>query len=326
MAEILEVLDVKKYFKTRMGVVKAVDGVSFSVEEGETFGLVGESGSGKTTIANMVVGVYRPTSGDIKYKGESIAKLISERPKWLKKEIQMVFQNPASSLNPRRTVKQILELPILIHRPGEPVKRILEELMDKVDLPTDFLDRYPEELGGGEKQLVAIARALAAEPSFIVLDEPTSSLDVSIQGKIINVLMKLKRELGVTYLFITHNLSLMSNVADRVAIMYLGKIKEIARAEEFFRNPLHPYTNLLLSSIPVMTDEEEKLKPPKTLNVGELAGALNIPKGCSFHPRCPYAQEVCKSVDPPLTEVSQGHYTACHFTSVFLTNKLKSVQ
>ncbi len=311
MAELLEVVNVKKYFKTNRGIIKAVDGVDFTIEEGKIFGLVGESGSGKTTIGNLIIGIYEPTSGEIRYKGERLP-IFGKRSKELKKNIQMVFQNPATSLNPRKTVKQILQLPISIHRPNAPTQRIIEELMDRVGLPFEFIDRYPSELGGGEKQLVAIARALATEPSFIILDEPTSALDVSIQGKIINVLMKLQRELGLTYLFITHNLSLMSNVADRVAIMYLGKFKEVAKTDEFFRNPMHPYTKLLLSSIPVITDEEEKLKPQKFPNIGEIAGALNIPKGCSFHPRCPFAMEICRSVEPPLIEIAKEHLCSCY--------------
>lgn len=317
--------NVKKYFKTKRGVIRAVDNVDFTIKEGEILGLVGESGSGKTTVGNMIMGIYPPTSGEIRYKGENLSKLASKRPKWLKKDIQIVFQNPASSLNPKRTVRQTLEVPISVHRPDAPMKRTIEELMERVDLPSDYIERYPEELGGGEKQLVAIARALATEPTFIVLDEPTSALDVSIQGKIINILMKLRRELGISYLFITHNLSLMSNVADRVAIMYLGKLKEVARSEEFFRNPMHPYTKMLLSSIPVMTDEEEKLKPQKMPNIGEISGALNIPKGCSFHPRCPLSMEICESVDPQLIEIVPGHSGSCHLYSPnsHLTNEAK---
>ncbi|MEM3191440.1 MAG: ABC transporter ATP-binding protein [Candidatus Micrarchaeaceae archaeon] len=315
MLPILEVMNLKKYFKIKKGFIKAVDGVDFTVNKGEIFGLVGESGSGKTTIGNLILGTYIPTSGSIIYKGKNLVDYGANRPKEIRREIQMVFQNPASSLNPRKTIKQTLQVPIAVHRPGIDAEELIVKLMDIVDLPTEFLNRFPDELGGGEKQLVAIARALAVEPSLMVLDEPTSALDVSVQGKIINTLMKLRDKNNLTYIFITHNLSLMSNVSNKVAIMYLGKFKEIAETKEFFKNPLHPYTKLLLSSIPVLTEEEEKIKPQKIPNIGEISGALNIPSGCSFHPRCPFVMDVCKTVDPPIIEYSPGHYISCHLYS-----------
>ncbi|MDV3278743.1 MAG: ABC transporter ATP-binding protein [Nitrososphaerales archaeon] len=302
----------KKHFPTRKGVIKAVDGMNFEMKKGEVLGVVGESGSGKTTLGNMVVGIYAPTSGRITFKGTDISKSARHRPLQLKRDIQMVFQNPASSLNPRRSVGQALEVPLKVHAEGVPVRKRVDELLSLVELPTEYADRYPEELGGGEKQLVAIARALATNPSLIVLDEPTSALDVSIQAKIINVLLRLKGKLGLSYVFITHNLSLMRNVSDRVMIMYLGKVREVAATEEFFRNPMHPYTRMLLSSIPVVTDAEEETKPQRIQSVGEIAGALNLPSGCSFHPRCPYVMDVCGKVDPPLIEVAQQHFCDCH--------------
>lgn len=302
----------KMYFPTKRGVIKAVDGVDFEMKKGEVLGVVGESGSGKTTLGNMIMGIYPPTSGNIAFRGTPLPRTAKDRPVQLKREIQMVFQNPASSLNPRRTVKQALEVPLKVSGEGERVEESVGELLKLVDLPTEYSDRYPEELGGGEKQLVAIARALATNPSLLVLDEPTSALDVSIQAKIINVLMRMKDRLGLSYVFITHNLSLMRNVADRVMIMYLGKVREIAATEEFFRNPMHPYTRMLLSSIPVITEAEEAMKPEKTQSVGEIAGALDLPTGCSFHPRCPYIMDVCKKVDPPLLEVSPKHLCDCH--------------
>jgi oligopeptide/dipeptide ABC transporter ATP-binding protein len=303
---------VKKYFKTSRGLVKAVDGVSLTINQGEVFGVVGESGSGKTTLGNMILGIYTPTSGKIVYKGTDLSKQARDRPKWLKRDIQMVFQNPASSLNPRRTVRQTLEVPLKVHVSEINLKERVDQLLEMVDLPPEFAERYPDELGGGEKQLVAIARALATEPSFVVLDEPTSALDVSVQGKIIKILMELRKKLNLSYMFITHNLSLMSNVADRVAIMYLGKVREMAPSKEFFTNPLHPYTKMLLSSIPVITDEEEMMKPKKIESTGEITGALNIPPGCSFHPRCPFIMEECRVVDPPLIEVYPNHMCSCH--------------
>jgi len=246
--EILAVKDLKKYFVTRQGTVRAVDKITFSVKEGETFGLVGESGSGKSTVAYTVIGMYRPTEGEILFKGENISCESNRRPKSLKKEMQIVFQDPGSSLNPRRSIRQILELPLKVHNISENrnlTEKVIE-LLEMVELPADYMYKYPQAIGGGEKQMVAIARALATEPSFVILDEPTSALDVSVQAKIINLLIKLQQELQLSYLFITHDLSLMRNVASRVAIMYLGKICEVARAVEFFQNPLHPYTRMLL--------------------------------------------------------------------------------
>ena len=302
----------KMYFPTKKGIIKAVDDVDFEMTKGEVLGVVGESGSGKTTLGNMIMGIYPPTSGNIEFRGTPLPRSARDRPVSLKREIQMVFQNPASSLNPRRTVKQALEVPLKVSGEAKTTKQSVGELLQLVDLPTEYADRYPEELGGGEKQLVAIARALATDPSLLVLDEPTSALDVSIQAKIINVLMRMKDRLELSYVFITHNLSLMRNVADRVMIMYLGKVREVAATEEFFKNPLHPYTRMLLSSIPVVTEAEEAMKPQKTQSVGEIAGALNLPTGCSFHPRCQYVMDICNKVDPPLLEVAAKHLCNCH--------------
>lgn len=319
---ILTVGGLKKYFKTTRGTVKAVDDVSFSVMENENFGLVGESGSGKSTVGHVIMGMYAPTAGKITFTGQDISQGVGRRPKELKKRIQIVFQDPASSLNPRRTIRQILELPLKVHglvTDGDYQKRVLE-IMDLVELPHEYAERYPGELGGGEKQAVAIGRALATGPSFIVLDEPTSALDVSIQAKIINMLMKFQKEFSLSYLFITHNLSLMRNVAQRVGIMYLGKIVESAETSEFFKNPLHPYTKMLLSAVPVITPEEEALKPEKVTSTGEIAGALNVPPGCSFHPRCPFVMDICSKVVPPFSEHKTGHkiehQVACHLYPV----------
>ncbi|MDA4121121.1 MAG: ABC transporter ATP-binding protein [Thaumarchaeota archaeon] len=309
---ILVVENLKKFFPVSGGVIKAVDNVSLEMREGEVLGVVGESGSGKTTLGNMVMGVYPPTEGKILFRGMDITRSVRFRPKEIKQQVQMVFQNPSSSLNPKRTVRQTLEVPLQVHGGNVSIRDRVDDLLAKVDLPLEFSERYPEELGGGEKQLVAIARALATKPSFIVLDEPTSSLDVSIQAKIINVLIRLKDQLKLSYMFITHNLSLMRNVADRVVIMYLGKVREVAATAEFFKNPMHPYTRMLLSSIPVITEAEEAAKPQKIESIGEIAGALNIPPGCSFNPRCPYVMDVCKTVDPPLLEVAPQHFCDCH--------------
>jgi oligopeptide/dipeptide ABC transporter ATP-binding protein len=312
--QILTVKGLKKYFKTTRGIVKAVDDISFSVMKNETFGLVGESGSGKSTVGHVVMGIYAPTAGTITFMGDDISIGVDRRPKNLKKRLQIVFQDPASSLNPRRTIGQILELPLKVHRlaPEGKYRERVFEIMDLIELPREFAERYPGEQGGGEKQAVAIGRALATGPSFIVLDEPTSALDVSIQAKIINMLARFQKEFNLSYLFITHNLSLMRNVAQRVGIMYLGKIVELAGTPEFFSNPLHPYTKMLLSAIPVITPEEEKLKPEKVTSTGEISGALNVPSGCSFHPRCPFVMDVCSKVVPVQLEHQKSHYVACH--------------
>ena len=237
-----------------------------------------------------------------------------KRPLSLKKDMQMVFQDPGSSLNPRKNVQQIIGQPLKIHKlyRGSEKKRI-EELLKMVGLPTEFMDRFPRAVGGGEKQLVAIARALATEPSFIALDEPTSALDVSMQARIINTLLRIQKELNLSYLFITHNLSLMRNVASRIGIMYVGKLFEVAPASEFFSNPVHPYTKMLISSIPVITKEEEELKPEKITSIGEIPSPVNVPTGCSFHPRCIECKEKCSKIEPNMIEVSPEHYVKCHF-------------
>ena len=318
--DILMVKNLKKYFvidhrglvNREPITVKAVDGISFSVREGETFGLVGESGSGKSTVAYIAVGMYQPTQGTIYFQGQDLFADDRDRPLALKKEIQIVFQDPGSSLNPRRTIQQILELPLRIHQSDKDRVEEVVRLLDMVDMPPEYMPKHPQMLSGGEKQIVAVARALATNPSLMILDEPTSALDVSVQGKIINLLIRLQREFKLTYLFITHDLSLMRNVASRVAIMYLGKICEVAEAGEFFRDPKHPYTQMLLSSIPVVSEDEEKLKPEKVISRGEIPSPVNIPSGCSFHSRCPYKMEICTSVDPTMVDIGKGHTVRCH--------------
>lgn len=316
--EILWVEDMKKYFFTRRGTVRAVDTINFSVKQGETLGLVGESGSGKTTVAHTLVGIYQPTGGRAFFKGESINEVCSRRSKYLKKEIRIVFQDPGSSLNPRWSIRQILDLPLKVHRIYSSSDRIgrIMELLRMVELPPEeYMYKYPQAIGGGEKQMVAIARALATNPSFVALDEPTSALDVSVQAKIINLLMRLQQKLNLTYLFITHDLSLMRNMASRVAIMYLGKICEVAPTVEFFQKPLHPYTRMLLSSIPVISDDEEDLKPKRISSRGEIPSPVNVPPGCSFHLRCPEKIAICSKVDPTMGEVEGGHLVRCHLFS-----------
>lgn len=317
--EILRVENLKKHFvigqkgtiERQAITVKAVDGVSFSVSQGETFGLVGESGSGKSTVAYIAVGMYTPTSGTVYFHGEDLFADGQSRSKEHKKEIQIVFQDPGSSLNPRRTIRDILALPLQIHQPDKDVTQEVLRLLEMVELPAEYMHKYPRMLSGGEMQIVAIARALATDPSLIILDEPTSALDVSVQGKVINLLLRLQRELNLSYLFITHDLSLMRNVASRVAIMYLGRICEVAEASEFFEDPQHPYTQMLLSSIPVLSEAEQAIKPDKVASRGEIPSPVNVPTGCSFHTRCPYVMEICRQVDPVMTETASGHVARC---------------
>ena len=321
-SEILKAVNLKKYFrvgKDKKGpiFVRAIDGVSFGIEYGETLGLVGESGSGKSTIAYNIVGMYRPTSGQLLFKDQNIAREAVKRPLSQKKDIQIVFQDPSSSLNPAQTVEQILSVPLRVHTrtPRRQFREKMVELLERVELPAEYLYKFPSSIGGGEKQMVAIARALASNPSLIVLDEPTSALDVSIQAKVINKLVDLQKELNLTYLFITHDLSLMRNVATRIAIMYLGKISEVADAASFFEKPLHPYTQMLISAVPVISEEEENLKPKKIVSIGEIGSPVNPPSGCSFHPRCIYKMPICSKVDPEMIEVFPGHIVRCHLFS-----------
>lgn len=312
---ILYLNNLKKYFLTKQGTVKAVDGVTLNIYSGETLGLVGESGSGKTTVAHCVVGLYRPTGGKIVFKGQDISCGFEKRPLSLRKEIRIVFQDPGSSLNPVRTVAHILTVPLKVHKMVRRSEYLAKacELLEMVQLPpNEYLWKTPRVLSGGEIQLVAIARALATSPSFVVLDEPTSALDVSVQAKIISLLMKLQAELHLTYLFITHDLSLMRNVASRVAIMYLGKVAEVASTATFFEKPAHPYTKMLLSAIPVISPEEKKLKPAKIIPQGEIPSPVNVPPGCSFHLRCPMKLKECMQSDPETVEIQDGHLVRCH--------------
>lgn len=314
---VLEVTDLKKYFPVRgekEKFVKAIDGINFKLKAGETLGLVGESGSGKSTTAYNVIGMEEMTGGQVLFRGVDISMPLAKRSLELKKEIQIVFQDPGTSLNPQRNIYDILSLPLKVHKickPAEYVKYVAR-LMDIVELPYEYMYKYPSTLSGGERQMVAIARALATNPSMIILDEPTSALDVSVQAKIINTLLNLQKELNLTYLFITHDLSLMRNVSSRVAIMYLGKIAEIAPTESFFQNPQHPYTKMLLSSIPVVTEAEEALKPSQVHSEGEIPSPVNVPQGCSFNTRCPFTMEICRQVDPQMVTYDTDHTVRCH--------------
>lgn len=313
--EILTVKNLKTYFmidKSKKTYVRAVDDVSFSIDEGELVALVGESGSGKSTIAYTIMGMNDTSGGDIIFDGQSI--IGNKRSFDFKKKAQIVFQDPGSSLNPYHDVKEILSLPLRVHKVVEnnKIDNKIGEVLNMVGLSEDFMYKFPRSIGGGEKQLVSIARALCSNPKFIILDEPTSSLDVSIQAKIINMLLKLHKEQKLTYLFITHDLSLVRNISTKVIIMYLGKICEIANTEDFYKKPMHPYTQMLLSSIPVISEEEEKLKPEKVISTGEIPSPVNIPKGCSFNTRCNRAMDICFNDDPIMHQVSECHQVRCH--------------
>ena len=312
---ILEIKDLKKYFPLANGkTVKAVDGVSMKMYKGETLGLVGESGCGKSTIAYTVVGMYGATSGQVIYDNMDIVKKGYRRTLKQKGDIQIVFQDPGSSLNSRRTIEKSMEVPLDIHdkMSKEEKEKRVEELLEMVGLPKDYKNKMPRNIGGGERQLVSVARVLATNPELIILDEPTSALDVSVQAKVISTLIELQKKLELSYLFITHDLSLMRNVASRVAILYLGRLCELAPTAEFFQAPLHPYTKMLLSSIPVVTEEEEAMKPDQIVSQGEIPSPVNAPKGCTFHTRCKDCMEICKTTAPVMVEVAPEHMVCCH--------------
>jgi len=318
----LKVENLVKYFPIRSGLVrkvvahvKAVDKVSFDVEEGEIFGLVGESGSGKSTVAKTIVRIYNPTSGRIDFKGKDLSKLTKQTIGWFRREVQMVFQDPKSSLNPRRSIMSILDDPLIIYGMGKSRverERIIRKLLGQVEMSGRYMYKYPSALSGGERQRVAIARALAVNPSFLVLDEPTSALDVSVQAKLINLFLKLKEELALSYLFITHNLSLVRTIAARAGVMYLGNIYELGPIEMLFRNPIHPYTKTLIAAAPVVSKKEECVKPRKMSKEGEMPSPVNPPSGCAFHPRCSMAESRCSEDLPSPVKVEPGHLVWCH--------------
>lgn len=304
---------VKVYFKgknKKSGVVKAVDDLSFEIMKGETFGVVGESGCGKSTIGRTLVRLQKPTEGNIYLKGQDIANLKGAELKEMRKSAQIIFQDPSACLNPRRTIKQILREPFEIHNMtnGMDVDARIEELVKLVGLDTYHLSRYPHELSGGQKQRVGIARALALEPDIIVCDEAVSALDVSVQAQVLNLLEELKQKLGLTYFFISHNLNVVYQVSDRVAVMYLGKMVEIATYEQLYAKRYHPYTEALLSAIPQVDQTEQK---ERIRLQGEVPSPSNPPSGCRFHTRCPKACDRCKVEVPELKEVDPGHFVAC---------------
>ncbi len=298
----------------QVGQVKAVDDVSFTVQAGETFALVGESGSGKTTVGKTVIRLIRPTAGDILFDSTNLTTLDEGELKDWRRQMQMVFQDPSSSLNPRRRVADIVATPLEVHGVGSRRERLtrVKELLDLVEMPEKYLYNYPHALSGGQKQRISIARALALHPRFVVLDEPTSALDVSVQAKILALLARLQEQMGLTYLLISHDLSVVKNFADHIAVMYLGKIMEMAPSEELFANPLHPYTRALLSAIPVVSEDELAVIPERIALEGDIPSPADAPSGCVFHTRCDAEMDVCRAQAPACIEAGKDHYVWCH--------------
>jgi oligopeptide transport system ATP-binding protein len=294
------------------GWIRAVDGVTFDVERGETLGLVGESGSGKTTLGLSILQLHRATAGSVEFEGQELTRLRPEQIRPLRRKMQMIFQNPIGSLDPRMTVQEIVEEPMVILGVGDPKSRKerVRELLSLVSLEPYLAARYPHEFSGGQCQRIGIARALAVQPEFLVLDEPVSALDVSIQAQIINLLEDLRQEFNLTYLFIAHNLAVVRHISHRVAVMYAGKMVEVAPREELYSTPLHPYTRALLAAVPVPDPVVEEQRTQTELQ-GEIPSPLAPPPGCRFHPRCPMAIPECALAEPPLEEKASGHWAAC---------------
>jgi oligopeptide/dipeptide ABC transporter ATP-binding protein len=321
---ILEVKDLKMHFPIYRGLfqkvvghLKAVDGVSFSLREREVLGLVGESGCGKTTVGRTILRLYDPTSGEIRYRrsnGEwvNVARISPKDMKPLRREMRMIFQDPFSSLNPRMTVKDLIAEPLGIHRiaRGKEIDERVAHLMRSVGLDPAYMRRYPHEFSGGQRQRIGLARTLSLNPRLIVADEPVSALDVSVQAQVLNLLQELQRELGLTLIFVAHDLSVVEHISDRIAVMYVGKIVELAETVELLHRPLHPYTEALLSSIPPADPE---IQVNRIRLDGEVPSPANPPSGCIFHPRCAYTQSICSQQEPPLIELQPGHFASCHF-------------
>jgi oligopeptide/dipeptide ABC transporter ATP-binding protein len=321
---LVDIRDLKMHFPLTRGIilqrvvgyVRAVDGVTFSIERGQTMGLVGESGSGKTTIGRTIVRLYKPTSGQILFDNKDLATLEGESMRQMRQRVQMIFQDPFASLNPRFTIGSLIAEPMHIYHVGSnsEIRERTAELLRVVGLRSEYIDRYPHEFSGGQRQRIAVARALSINPEFVIADEPVSALDVSVRAQVLNLLQRLQEQFNLTYLFVSHDLSVVRHVADRIAVMYLGKIVELSDRDELYAAPKHPYTKALLSAIPIPDPQIEKHRHRIILS-GDLPSPIKIPSGCRFHTRCPMAQDICREVEPTLdAKEGREHYAACHFS------------
>lgn len=317
-----EIQNLKKYFPVRGGIlglqtvdyVHAVDDISFDIKQGETLGLVGESGCGKTTTSRCVLGILPATSGEVRFMGQDIFSLKGKSIKDIRRQIGVVFQDPFTSLTPTMTVANIVGEPLAVHRlaSGNEKRKMVQEIIEKVGLSSSQISRYPHEFSGGQRQRIAIARALASKPKFVVADEPVASLDVSLRAEVLNLMLELQKDFGLTYLFISHDLSVIRYVCDRVAVMYLGKIVEVAQTEELFKESFHPYTKALISAVPI---PDPTVKRERLILHGDVPNPLNPPPGCRFHKRCYQAEPICEKEEPGMVKVSENHFVFCHLYS-----------